>query len=308
MTGSGQARGSFRYTSVDGTSMVGWRNGEPGVPVLLSNGLGTPPAAWPCLVRPGCGWRAVTFYYRGSGGSARPADPRRVRVEDHLGDLLALMDHEGIERAVVASWSIGVNVAFELARRHPDRVAGLLAVAGVPGGSAASMFSTLGIPRRLRERFALRVIRASRFAGPALSAVARRVPMTDTWAQIINHTGFVLPRARPEVLIPALQEFFQHDFRWYFDLALAAAEHPRMEASFLRCPATVVAGRWDSLTAREDLADVARQIPGARYVELPGSHFLPLEFPERMEALLRELTARSGLHPAQAPAAERVAG
>ena len=142
---------TFRFESADGTSIAGWRSGEHGVPVVVSNGLGTPPASWPCLTRPGSGVRAVTYYYRGTGESARPRDPARIRVEDHLADLLALMDHERIDRAVVASWSVGVNVAFELARRHPDRVAGMLVVAGVPGGTFRSMFGPVGVPTFLRS-------------------------------------------------------------------------------------------------------------------------------------------------------------
>ena len=41
----------------------------------------------------------------------------------------------GVDRCVVAGWSFGVNTAFELALRHPERVSGLFAVAGVPGGT-----------------------------------------------------------------------------------------------------------------------------------------------------------------------------
>jgi pimeloyl-ACP methyl ester carboxylesterase len=57
-----------------------------------------------------------------------------VRVQDHVDDAVALLDAMGMERALVACWSIGVNIGFELAQRHPDRVAGLMAVAGVPAG------------------------------------------------------------------------------------------------------------------------------------------------------------------------------
>jgi pimeloyl-ACP methyl ester carboxylesterase len=291
---------TFRFPSADGTSITGWRNGEHGVPVVISNGLGTPPAAWPCLVRPGAGLRAVTYYYRGTGESARPRDRSRIRVEDHLADLVALMDHERIDRAVVASWSVGVNVAFELARRHPDRVAGMLVVAGVPGGTFRSMFAPVGVPRRHREALAHRVVRTARAIGPVLSAIARRVPLNELSASVIAHTGFVLPYAKPRDLVPALREFLQHDFRWYFDLALAAAEHAPMDVSFLRCPTTVVAGRWDALTAHDDVAAFARDIPGARFVELPGSHFLPVEFPDRLHELLHEVVARSGLGAAHA--------
>ena len=124
----------FDFTSVDGTRVRGWRNREEGnrdgIPVVISNGLGTPPEAWPTLIRPDSGMRVCTWYYRGTGGGDRPADRSRVRIDDHVGDLLALLDHEEIERAVIPCWSMGVSVGFEFARRHPERVAGLMAVAG----------------------------------------------------------------------------------------------------------------------------------------------------------------------------------
>ena len=62
----------------------------------------------------------------------------------------------------MAAWSIGVNVAFELAQRHPERVAGLMAVAGVPGGTFATMGGPLRVPRRLRRPLSTRVARAAR--------------------------------------------------------------------------------------------------------------------------------------------------
>ena len=80
-----------------------------------------------------------------------------------------------------------------------------------------------------------------------------------------------------------------------FDLALAEAEHDRMDVSFVRCPTTVVGGRWDAPTDCDDVASFARDIAGARFVELPGPHFVPLEFPERVHELLHDVVARSAL-------------
>ena len=113
------------FDSADGTAVMGWRNdASDGPAVVISNGLGTGPAAWPDVTRDDSGFRVATWYYRGTGGGARPADRSRVAIEDHVEDLLALMDHEGMEQALLACWSLGVNVGFEFARAHPDRVAG----------------------------------------------------------------------------------------------------------------------------------------------------------------------------------------
>ncbi|HMC70787.1 MAG TPA: alpha/beta hydrolase, partial [Mycobacteriales bacterium] len=89
--------------------------------------------------------------------------------------------------------------------------------------------------------------------------------------------------------------FREHDFRWYFHLAVAAAEHHPMDVSFVKVPVTLVAGRYDVLTSMHDMVDAAAQIPHAELHLLPGSHFLPLEFPDELARELRLLAERTQL-------------
>ena len=285
----------FRFTSADGSDVVGWRSDGDGVPVVISNGLGTSPATWPAVTAPDSGFRVATWHYRGTAGGARPKDETRVRIEDHVDDMLALMDHEGIEKALVASWSLGVNVGFEFARAYPDRVAGLLAVAGVPGGTFRAMFGPLRVPRRFRHDIGVAAARLGQRIGPQLSWLSRHVPLNPVTSRVISHSGFVLPRATPDRLIPALEEFREHDFRWYFTLAVGAAEHEPMDLAFVRVPVTLVAGRYDLLTSMHDMVEAASHIPHAELHLLPGSHFLPLEFPDELAQELRRLAERAGL-------------
>lgn len=286
---------TFDFHGADGTRLRGWAGDGDGPPLLLCNGLGTIPQAWPALLTPDSGYRTLTWYQRGTFGSARPADESRIRVQDHVADAVALMDARGVQRALVASWSVGVNVAFELAERYPDRVAGLLAVAGVPGGTFATMGGPLRIPRRLRHPIATRTARASRLAGPALTWLAPRVPVNRRTAWLISHSGFMLPGADPDVLVPMLEEFAKQDWGWYVRLAVAAAEHEPMDLSFVRCPVTLVAGRHDVLTSMHDVMETAARIPHAQVTVLPGSHFLPLEHPVPVHAALGELAGRCAL-------------
>lgn len=284
---------TFEVTSSDGTVIRCWRSDTPGIPLVIANGLGTIPEAWPALVAEGSGYDSLTWYHRGTFGSQRPADPSRITIDDHVDDLVALMDAKGVERALVACWSIGVNVAFEMAQRHPDRVAGIMAVAGVPGGTFSAMGGPLRIPRRLRKPLSTRVARLMRRTGGLATLVAPRIPLNARTVWLLTHTGFMLPSATADRVIPMLEQFVLHDWTWYGELAVAASEHDPMDLHFVECPVTLVAGKHDLLTSMHDVVDAASKIPHAQISVLPGSHFLPLEYPQELHDLLDDLARRA---------------
>src|SRR5690606_10568736 len=96
--------------------------------------------AWlPFLRRFGAGHRVVAFDYRGLYRSGAPPRPHAVTIEDHAADLLAVLRWTGEEPALVIGWSMGVQVAVEAALLEPDRVAGLVLVAGAPGDPLAGV-------------------------------------------------------------------------------------------------------------------------------------------------------------------------
>jgi len=71
------------------------------------------------------GHRAVCVDLLGHGRSDRPEDLRLYSMPLFARQVEALLDHLGLERAVVGGTSLGANVALELATREPERVAGL---------------------------------------------------------------------------------------------------------------------------------------------------------------------------------------
>jgi pimeloyl-ACP methyl ester carboxylesterase len=286
---------TFHVSSADGTRIKAWRSDQPGIPLVIANGLGTIPEAWPSLIREGSGYDTVTWYQRGTFGSERPVDPASITVEDHVEDMLAVMNSQGIDKAVVACWSIGVNIAFEFAHRHPERVAGIMAVAGVPGGSFSTMGGPLRIPRRLRKPISTRVLRSAGATGPLLTWLTPKIPVNSRTAWLLAHSGFMLPAAKPEVIIPMMKQFLRHDWGWYAKLAKAAAEHDPMDLHFVACPVTLVAGQHDVLTSMHDMIDCAAKMPHAAMVVLPGSHFLPMEYPEQLHQALDDLAQLSGM-------------
>ncbi|MCB1389257.1 MAG: alpha/beta hydrolase [Rhodobacteraceae bacterium] len=82
-------------------------------------------------------WRCVAVDHRGSGASSADG----ISFEAMVGDLLAVLEGEG--RAVLAAESLGAMVAAEVARRAPDRVAGLVLagarLSGLPDSGSAAL-------------------------------------------------------------------------------------------------------------------------------------------------------------------------
>ena len=287
--------------ATDGTLLRTWSNDGTGTPLVISNGLGTPPAAWPTIAKPDSGFRAVTWYQRGLGGSERPRDPAAIRIEDHADDLGVVMAAAGMDRALLLGWSLGVNVAFEFARRHPQRVAGILGVGGVPGGSLRAMYGSVGLPGPLREPAGAFSAYLLRHAGPLVTTLAGLLPLSHHPFSP-SGVGVVVREAQhPDALFAVLRTFAGHDWPWYSELVLAAGKHAPMDVSDVHCPVTLLAGRHDSVTAYEDILAAGARMPDARVKVLSaGTHFLPLQYPEEMLAELRALARRSDLWPGAA--------
>ena len=293
MTAESTALRFYDVTSADGTVLRGWTNDAEGPPVLLCNGLGTNPYAWPALLRADCGVRVISWNHRGVGGSARPRDPDRVGIDAFVEDAVAVMDDAGLARAVVAGWSVGVNTAFELATRHPERVAGLFALAGVPGATFASMLGPLRVPRRLRAPLTVTASRVVREIGHLLSPVTQALPMGRISATLLRHSGLMFPAADAEVVRCAVREFLTSDVDWYFHLAVAAARHERVPLRGIGVPTAFVAGRYDVLTDNADIRSAAERIPEATCSVVVGSHFLQMEHPDLVHDELMALVERA---------------
>jgi pimeloyl-ACP methyl ester carboxylesterase len=290
----GERRESFpdHVVSRDGTRVRTWTNGADGEPLVISNGLGAPPSAWSRLAAADCGFRAVSWWHRGLGGSERPEDSTRVRVEDHAADLEAVMDAASMTRALLLGWSVGVNVAFEFARAHPERVAGILGVAGIPGGSFRA-FGPPGIPSRARESAGRRAAWSLRLVGPPAAALA---PALLETARMLG-AEFVPGMPDLSAAGRMARELAAHPWTWYSDVLVTIGAKPTMDTTSMGFPVTLVGGVLDIAAAAVDVGAAASKIPGARFVPLLGTHFLPFEQRDRLHRELEDLADRAHAVP-----------
>ena len=295
------ARARLAFEAVlsdDGTRLRAWTNDPDGTidgpTVVLCNGLGTSAWAWPAFLDPICEVRVVSWNHRGTGGSDRPRDRDRVGIEEFAEDGLSVMDHFGVDRAVLAGWSMGVNTAFEIAVRHPERVSGLFAVAGVPGDTFGTMLGPLRLPRPVAKTVAVGAARLLRHAGPLVTPLTSRLPVGRRTVDVVSHSGFMLPVADPELTRRTIAAFLATPVEWYFHVALHTARHARVPLDDIGVPTVFVAGTWDLLAGARHMAGAAERMRDASYVELNGTHFLQMEHPDQVHRLLLELLARVG--------------
>lgn len=96
--------------------------------VLAVHGITGNHLCWPYLVDTVADAHVVAPDLRGRGGSCNVPGP--YGLAGHADDMLRVLDHAGIQRAVVVGHSMGAFIALLLANRHPDRVSSLVLVDG----------------------------------------------------------------------------------------------------------------------------------------------------------------------------------
>jgi len=137
MTGTYEAGGARLAYSVSGA----------GTPVVFLHPTPIDSFYWRPMLEELGGVRAVVPDLRGHGASElgaglpvggfrRVPDAPVLTMERHAHDVLALMDHLQLDKAVFAGCSIGGSVVMELWRRAPERALGLAIVCTKPQADA----------------------------------------------------------------------------------------------------------------------------------------------------------------------------
>lgn len=278
-----------RIASFDGTELAYHVVGD-GLPILLANGLGGSWKAWTHQMSYlSDRYRFVSWDYRGLYRSGPPADPDALRVQDHTRDAMAVLEAEDIDRFAVFGWSMGVQVALELFRAMPDRVASLVlinGVAGMPWETVANI--------RAMASVLPRIIRGIRRIPRLTEAVTRRVvhwPETVTWAK---RAGLASGTLDEELWQELAGSFADLDMDVYMHTLELLGEHDARDVlADVDVPTLVVAGDRDLFTPRRAAERMVRRIPGAELMVVPGgTHYVAVEYPElvnlRIEKFFRE--------------------
>jgi pimeloyl-ACP methyl ester carboxylesterase len=77
------------------------------------------------------GYRVVRYDHRGHGRSDAPPDRSGHLTAEYAADVVALLDHLGLESAAIIGYSQGMRIAVEVAATRPERVAALVGIGAV---------------------------------------------------------------------------------------------------------------------------------------------------------------------------------
>src|SRR5437763_5406867 len=118
-----------RLIEHDGVSLALEEAGS-GVPIVLLHGL-TATRRYVVMgskLLERSGHRVITYDARGHGRSSPAAERTQYEYGDLVGDLEAVLDGLGVERAVLAGASMGAHTLLRLALERPERPRGLVVI------------------------------------------------------------------------------------------------------------------------------------------------------------------------------------
>lgn len=246
---------------VTGGHIAAWCAGPAGaLPVVFIHGLAFDHRMWlPQLTAMPSNSQAICWDVRGHGQSD-PGDGQ-YSLELFVDDLMALLDHLGLPRAVLCGLSMGGYIALRAAEREPERVHALVLC---DTRSAADTDE-----QKLRRAAQVRLVKAGRFAafaGPFIDSVLcdyTREHRPEVVAQLREMVAGVSPTGLCGTL-----------------LALAARTDTSASLPGLRVPALVAVGEHDSVTPPADAGRLQAGIPGASLLRVPAAgHVSTLENP-----------------------------
>ena len=246
---------------------VAWFEAGRGEPLVLVHGLADDHRAWrrtlpDLLLR----HRVLLYDLRGHGQTTLGTPDRSLRQLG--GDLVALLDALGIERARIAGFSLGGTIAMRVAIDHPDRVDRLVLVATSSrvGRSAAAWY---------RERLAM-------------------VRNEDSWLRetLDRDTAEVYAQAPNELEDGLLiRRQSTADPRGYGNACAAMAalfEAPLdPELGHIGAPTLIVAADLDQHCPPTAAEIISAGIPGSRVELIKGAgHAVPVERPGELAAAI----------------------
>jgi pimeloyl-ACP methyl ester carboxylesterase len=290
-------------TMSDGTEIAYTVVGEGSkVPIVFLNGWTCSDAYW-AGIGPGvidAGHRAVFLDTRGHGQSGLPRDPgpfaRNLKDEDVsvtrvANDMVEVLDDAGLERAVFAGHSMGVQAIFELYRVAPDRAAALVPVAG----TFENPVKTFADKAFLDRLYPVADVLFRWVPFEVLRPAMRRAASPKLGHRVVRAIKVAGPKVTEEHITPHIAQISEVNFSVLWRMMSGLRAHSTADVlPRVGVPTLVLAGRRDLFTPPSVQQKMADLIPDSEIVWFEDAgHMLPIEEPELIvDALLAFLDRR----------------
>ncbi len=255
----------------DDAHTIAFEERGEGTPVLFIHGFPHDHTLWsPQLRSVGGHARCIAPDLRGFGESGREGPWTMDRYAD---DLVCLLDHLEIERAVVCGLSMGGYVAFSLWRRYSDRVRALVLCDTKPGADSDEA--------RANRRELIEVARNEGAAAVAARQMENMVGRTthERRPEVVESVRRMLERAPVEGIVGALE-------------AMMARPDSTPDLSTIDVPTLIVVGEEDALTPPDGARSMHEAIEGSRLEVLAGAgHASNVERPAAFDHVLIDFLA-----------------
>jgi 3-oxoadipate enol-lactonase len=247
-----------RHTVEMGGQAISWLESGRGRTLILLHGFPLHAGMWDALhgTTPH-GWRLLTPDLRNFGESrGTPA----LSVDDHAGDVLALLRHLGCEDAVIGGLSMGGYITLAVHRMAPQRCRSLiLADTRAEPDDDEAKANRVRLQATARERGPDAVLQAMlpKLLGPSATAAGVVAGQLQAIARVNT----------PEGVVDGLE-------------ALKTRPDARPGLASITCPTLVVVGADDALTPPSAAETLRQGIAGAQLVVVPDAgHMSNLEQP-----------------------------
>jgi pimeloyl-ACP methyl ester carboxylesterase len=230
------------------------------------------------------GNRVITVDLLGHGRSDRPAEMAEYSMTFFAHQVEALLDHLGLDQAVVGGTSLGANTALELNHVSPERVRAMMIEMPVLDNAllaAAVIFTPIMVGLRFGEPLLKLLARG-----------ARRIPRTNPLLDI----GLDWLRQDPAPSEAVLEGLFLG----------SSAPHHQFRVKMTQ-PTLVIGHHSDPLHPFSDSGMLAEELPNARLIEATSILEWRLS-PERLDDELARFLDEVWEGPRHAAATKVVAG
>ena len=247
-----------------------------GQPFVLLHGQGGNINMWqPEIDHFSRSFQTIAIDSRGHGRSDKPAS---YTLEDHVDDVLGVIDALGIPTVYLMGISMGSTIAQGVATREPHRVSKLVLVVPRPAGKSSPVARFLA--EHAEELKGKSPEEAQAFVRESLFAPTTGAEVKSANEAFIREQAEAGLMLTPEQAMAASRAMGGRNMEGFDFRPLL----PRVTARTL-----VISGRYDPHHSPEEGQEIADLVPGAQFVVMERSgHVRNREEPERFLAVVDE--------------------